>query len=101
MSAEQLMEFAIPYLKKIFTGFERSRICGYHKWAAPFAQPLIERNYSRLICPMETPVKGLYISTMAQVYPQDRGVNYAIRYGRQSAEKIAQYLGYSGSGADK
>jgi protoporphyrinogen oxidase len=80
MSAEQLLEYAIPYIKKIFTRFERSRIAGYHKWMAPFAQPLIERHYSKLICPMETPVKGFYISTMAQVYPQDRGVNYAIKY---------------------
>lgn len=83
MSAEQLLEFSLPHIRRIFAGFERSQICGHHVWRAPYAQPLIERHYSKLICPTETPIKGLYIATMAQIYPEDRGTNYAIREGRR------------------
>jgi protoporphyrinogen oxidase len=101
MSAEQLLEFSLPYIRRIFTGFEREQVCGYHVWKSPYAQPLIERYYSRLICPTEAPIKGLYIATMAQVYPQDRGVNYAVAQGRQAAKMAAKHLGYSETGAKK
>ena len=98
MSGEQLLEFYVPHVRRIFAGFEREQILGYHVFKAPYAQPLIERNYSKIICPTETPVKGLYIATMAQVYPQDRGVNYAMAQGRQAAGLAAKYLGYSETG---
>jgi protoporphyrinogen oxidase len=101
MNAEELLEFSIPPLKRIFSGFRREQVLDYHIFKEAFAQPVIERNYSRLICPAETPVKGLYIATMAQVYPQDRGVNYAVSQGRQAANTVAEYLGYSKSGAEK
>ncbi len=38
---------------------------------------------------MKTPVPGLYSACMAQIYPEDRGQNYAIRIGRQAAELVA------------
>jgi len=101
MGAEQLLEFSLPYIRRIFTGFEREQVYDYHVWKAPYAQPLIERYYSRLICPTEAPIKGLYIATMAQVYPQDRGVNYAVAQGRQAAKMAAKHLGYSETGAKK
>jgi len=96
MSGEQLLEFSVPHVRQIFAGFEREQILGYHVFKAPYAQPLIERNYSKIICPTETPVKGLYIATMAQVYPQDRGVNYAVWQGRNAAKITAERLGYCG-----
>jgi len=96
MSREQLLEFSVPHLKRIFTRFEREQISGYHVFKAPYAQPFIGRNYSKIICPTETPVKGLYIATMAQVYPQDRGVNYAVWQGRNAAKITAEHLGNCG-----
>jgi protoporphyrinogen oxidase len=94
MSGEQLLEFSVPHVRQIFAGFERGQISGYHVFKAPYAQPLIERNYSKIICPTETHVKGLYIATMAQVYPQDRGVNYAVWQGRNAAKITAEHLGH-------
>jgi len=101
MSGKELLEFSAAPLKRIFSGFEREQILGYHVFKDAYAQPIIERHYSKLICPTETPVKGLYIATMAQVYPQDRGVNYAVQQGRQAAKTVAKYLGYSETGAEK
>jgi hypothetical protein len=40
----------------------------------------------------ETPIAGLYLTTMAQVYPEDRGTNYAIREGRRSGVELAHAL---------
>jgi hypothetical protein len=41
---------------------------------------------------METPVPNLFLATMAQVYPEDRGTNYAIREGRRVARLVAERL---------
>jgi len=38
---------------------------------------------------METPFGNLRISTMAQIYPEDRGTNYAIREGRALAKLLS------------
>ena len=101
MSEKELLEFSVPHVRRIFAGFERSQILGYHVCREEYAQPLIERYYSKLICPMETPVKGLYIATMAQVHPRSRVVNSAVWQGRQAAQTVAGYLGYSEMGAEK
>jgi len=47
--------------------------------------PLVVRNYGQLVPPHQTPIAGVFITTMAQVYPEDRGTNYAIRDGRAVA----------------
>jgi hypothetical protein len=57
-----------------------------------YSQPIVVRRYGALIPPVETPLPGLYLSSMAQVYPEDRGTNYAIREGRAAAGKIAEAL---------
>ncbi len=94
MNGEELLEFSLPHVKRIFAGLEREQILGYHVFKSPYAQPLIECHYSKFICPTETPIRGFYIATMAQVYPQDRGVNYAVRQGRQAAEIVSGNHGY-------
>jgi protoporphyrinogen oxidase len=98
MSDKRLMEFSLPYIERIFAGFNREQVLGYHVFKEAYAQPLIERNYSNFICRTETPVKGFYIATMAQVYPQDRGVNYAVRQGKEAALTAAEYLDCSAKG---
>ena len=45
-----------------------------------------------MIPPLTTPLGGFYLSTMAQVYPEDRGTNYAIREGRRAARAVAGAL---------
>ena len=47
-------------------------------FSAPFAQPIVTTEYRDHIPPFETPVPGLWIANMFQVYPHDRGQNYSI-----------------------
>jgi protoporphyrinogen oxidase len=79
------LQYAIPHLKRMFPAFEPSWILRSHVWRARYAQPLVVRGYSRLVPPHTTPIPGFYIATMAQVYPEDRGTNYAVRDGRAVA----------------
>ena len=39
-----------------------------------------------------TPVPGLYLANMSQIYPQDRGQNYSIVLGETIAETVAADL---------
>jgi len=92
MSDDEVVDYCVPYLERMFPEFRRDWILGAHVWRARFSQPIVVRHYSRLIPEVETPVAGLYLSTMAQVYPEDRGTNYAIREGRRVGVQIGESL---------
>jgi hypothetical protein len=57
-------------------------------WKAKYAQPVTEINYSKYLPGITTPYNNVFIATMAQIYPEDRGTNYAIRDGKNIAKKI-------------
>ena len=50
------------------------------------AHPVV--NHSRNIPDLRTPIPGLYLASMSQVYPWDRGTNYAVQIGRQAAARL-------------
>jgi protoporphyrinogen oxidase len=92
MSSEETIEYSLPFIKRMFPSFDRSWILDYHVWKARYSQPIVVRGYSKLIPPTETPIPGLFLATMAQVYPEDRGTNYAIRDGEAVAQVLAKYV---------
>jgi protoporphyrinogen oxidase len=55
---------------------------------ARYAQPVPQVNHSHLIPALQTPMRGLYLASMSQVYPWDRGTNYAVEIGRRVAREI-------------
>ena len=55
---------------------------------APFAQPIIPINYSKIKPPFETPIKNVYLANIQQVYPWDRGTNYAVELGEKVSDLI-------------
>ena len=87
-SNEQYFEFALMHLKRMFPKFDESWVAEYRVWRAEYAQHITERGYSSYVPSTDTPYKNAYISTMAQIYPEDRGTNYAIREGKKVAEYI-------------
>jgi protoporphyrinogen oxidase len=88
MSPDEFLEYALPFLKKMFPKMEKSWIKARHLWRARWSQPVVEKHYSKLIPKEDTPFEGLHLCTMAQIYPEDRGTNYAIREGRRIATKL-------------
>lgn len=93
MSADEALAFATPHIQRMFSRFDPAWVKRAHVWREPYAQPLVVKHYSKLIPPMETPLANVFIATMAQVYPEDRGTNYAIREGRKAAAAIHAKLG--------
>jgi protoporphyrinogen oxidase len=91
-SAEELLDAYLPHLQKMFRGFERSWVRQVWAWRERYTQPVIGLRYSRLKPDFRTPVENLWLSCMAQVYPQDRGMNYAIVYGLKVAAEMLPSL---------
>jgi protoporphyrinogen oxidase len=88
MSEEEFYEYAIPYIQRMFPEFNKDWVLDYHVWKEPYSQPLVTKHYSKLIPSFETPIPGVYINTMAQIYPEDRGTNYAVREGKLMASRF-------------
>jgi hypothetical protein len=72
----------------MFPDFNKSWIKDSSIWRADYAQPIMEPYYSKIIPAKETPLSGIYLANMAQIYPEDRGTNYAVRDGFSIAQKI-------------
>ena len=79
-----------PYLKKINPKFKTSQINDSWIFKTPFAQPVFPVNYSKNVPELKTPVDGLYLANMQQVYPWDRGTNYAVEQGFNAADQVIQ-----------
>ncbi len=92
MSDAEVLAFAIPHVQRMFPGFQPAWIRDCHVWRARYAQPVVERHYSTLIPAQQTPLPGLHLCSMAQVYPEDRGTNYAVREGRRAAAILVESL---------
>lgn len=88
----QYLEFALGHLRRMFPDFDESWVLDYRVWRSEYAQPVTERNYSTYVPDGKTPFENAHISTMAQIYPEDRGTNYAIREGRRMSEHLQRRL---------
>ncbi len=89
MADDEVLDFAVPHLKRMFPEFKREWVTNHHVWRARFSQQIAEPHYSRLIPAEQTPLENVLITSMAQIYPEDRGTNYAIREGRRVARELA------------
>ncbi len=87
-SAGQLLDIFLPYLKTIQPKFSKDWVEDAKVFNAPFAQPIVPLSYSKEILPMRTPLKGVFLANIQQVYPWDRGTNYAVELGKKVSQLI-------------
>jgi protoporphyrinogen oxidase len=92
LSADELLERFLPSLPRFNPAFDRSWIKQVWLWKTPYAQPVPPVNHSQHIPAIRTPMKGLYFASMSQVYPWDRGTNFAVEIGRKTAAMVAEDL---------
>ena len=86
---EQLLERFTPAFKKFNPQFEINWVKKVWVFKTPYAQPVPLVNHSKNIPAIRTPIQGLYFASMSQVYPWDRGTNFAVQIGRQAAGMMA------------
>jgi protoporphyrinogen oxidase len=90
LSQEQLLERFLPALKKFNPKFEPDWVRKAWLYRTAYAQPVPLLNHSLNIPSIKTPVEGVYFASMSQVYPWDRGTNFAVEIGRRAAALIME-----------
>jgi protoporphyrinogen oxidase len=92
LSKDALLERYLPALKKINPAFSPDWIRTSYLFRENYAQPVPPVNHSEHIPPLQTPMPGLFFASMSQVYPWDRGTNYAVEIGRRAARLLMESL---------
>ncbi len=88
LNNEQLLERFLPAFKRINPEFSREWVKKVWVTKTEYAQPVPLLNHSKNIPAIQTPIEGLYFASMSQVYPWDRGTNFAVEIGRRAARMI-------------
>jgi protoporphyrinogen oxidase len=88
LSKEELQSRYLAALPRFHPEFQPDWVKKSWLFKAAYAQPIPVLNHSRNIPDVRTPLAGLYFASMSQVYPWDRGMNYAVRLARRAARMI-------------
>ncbi len=89
-STDAVVDGFAPHLARINPGFSRDWITDAWAFAAPFAQPIVTVDYRDHIPPFETPIPNLWVASMFQVYPHDRGQNYSIDLANRLVRRLSR-----------
>jgi protoporphyrinogen oxidase len=75
-------------LRRVNPDFDGSWVVNRWLFREPAAQPIVTVGYEKLIPPLQTGVPGLVLANTTQIYPEDRGTNYAVRLGDEAAAEL-------------
>jgi protoporphyrinogen oxidase len=89
LSPEELLERFTPGIQRINPDFNELWVKKVWVNSTNYAQPVPMVNHSKNIPAIQTPIKGLFFASMSQVYPWDRGTNFAVEIGRKAARLMA------------
>ena len=87
LSHEELLARFLPALSRFNPDFRPDWVRQSWLFREKYAQPVPPVNHSRNIPDLATPIPGLYWASMSQVYPWDRGTNYAVEIGQAVARR--------------
>lgn len=76
------------YLKKMFPDFDAAQAGDRHVFRFKAAQHIVDTDYEKKIPDYRTPLPGVYLANFSQVFPEDRGTNFAVREGHKVAGMV-------------
>ena len=79
-------------LEKLIPAFRRELVEESHVFTFRDAQHIVDVTYESRIPDLQTPLPGYFLANFSQVFPEDRGTNYAVRDGRQVAALMDETL---------
>lgn len=89
MAEDELAAAFLPHLKRLNPGFDPGWVRERWLFRAPFAQPIVTRDFPEHIAPLTTPWPNLWLASMFHVYPHDRGQNYSVELANRVAGLVA------------
>ncbi|HVO70995.1 MAG TPA: NAD(P)/FAD-dependent oxidoreductase [Aggregatilineaceae bacterium] len=94
LTEDELAERFVSALQRFNPGFSPDWIRKRWVFRTRYAQPIPLVNHSAALPDLRTPLTGLYLASMSQVYPWDRGTNYSVEMGRQVAGMVVEDLAH-------
>jgi len=92
-SCEAIRVQWLEKLRGVFPHFDPGAVAESHVFRFRNAQHVVDVGYEkRKLAGLRTPIPGVYLANFSQVFPQDRGVNYAVRDGEAAASAIDRDL---------
>jgi protoporphyrinogen oxidase len=85
---EALLERYLPGLRRVNAAFGPEWVRRRWLFREPAAQPIVDVGYRQRIPALDTGVQGLVLANTTQIYPEDRGTNYAVRLGGDAARAL-------------
>lgn len=75
---EEILAVMLPHLARLNPSFRPEWVGQHWLFRAPFAQPIVTRDFPAHIAPHRSPLRNLWLASMFHVYPHDRGQNYSV-----------------------
>jgi protoporphyrinogen oxidase len=88
LTKEELLARFLPSLPRINPSFSPEWVRASWLFRTAYAQPVPAVNQSQAIPELKTPIPGLWLASMSQVYPWDRGTNFAVQTAREAARRM-------------
>lgn len=85
LSADELLQRFMPSFTRINPDFSPEWVKRVWLTKSNYAQPVPLVEHSKNIPAIQTPLPGIYFASMSQVYPWDRGTNFAVEIARRAA----------------
>lgn len=85
---DELAHLWFRYLSKMFPEFDPQRVGEKHVFRFPAAQHIVDTNYEEKIPDYRTPLPGVFLANFSQIFPEDRGTNFAVREGNRIADLL-------------
>ena len=90
LSKDELLQRFLPALPLFNPNFNPDWVRQSWLFRTAYAQPVPLANHSKNIPAIKTPIPGLYFASMSQVYPWDRGTNFAVQIARKAARMMLE-----------
>lgn len=90
ISEDELLAIYRPALARFNPAFDASWIRRTWLFRTRYAQPVPTVDHSQRVPDLRTPLPGVWLASMSQVYPWDRGSNFAVEIGRRAARRLLE-----------
>lgn len=87
MNDSEFLKVCKESLKKMFPDFSEDSIKDHAIWRSRYSQPFMEIGYKSMIPKNELLKDKIFQVSMANIYPEDRGTNCAVKYTNNFLDK--------------
>jgi len=90
LTQKEIIQRFTPSLQQINPEFRADWIKNAWLYRTHYAQPVPFINHSKNIPDIRTPIPELFFASMSQVYPWDRGTNFAVEIAQRAASLMGK-----------